>query len=226
MNILFKSVFIMFFALFIFVSNGVAQEALSDSNAAFLSGTFLATIQNADIEDLEYVAELLELGLADINAERLGRNALMLVANNNDTDGRMPMLKLLLSYGIDINAQDGDGRTALSYHGNYNENEDELSEEQVFLIQAGAQWSDADKEPFDFDRWSDVESSSFYRVLDRTEEFLRGRYIVSTHSRVQGEMIIREEPPRSIINPNEMLIIMGEEEQRLMLARERLEKMR
>ncbi len=201
MNILFKSVFIMFFALFIFVSNGVAQEALSDSNAAFLNGTFLATIQNADIEDLEYVAEMLESGVADINAERLGRNALMLLANNA-TDGRISMLKLLLSYGINVNAQDEDGRTALSYHGNYSENEDELSEEQVVLTEAGAQWSDADKEPFD-------------------EELSEGPYLISNHSRLRRdlikiielpEMITYSNPGKMIRNPGEMIRLMTEGE--------------
>ena len=174
MNILFKRVFMIFFALFIFVSNGVAQEAPSDSDVDFLNWSFLATIQKANAEDLDYVASRLESRLIDVNTtDEFGRNALMLAANNG-SDGRIPMLKLLIAEGIDMNAQDEDGRTALSYHGNYDEGE--LSEEQELLIEAGAQWSDADRESF---------SDSHDKVLPLYREITASRsYKTSLHDRV------------------------------------------
>ncbi len=128
----------MFFALFVFVSNSVAQEASSSSDAYFL-----LAVQNGE---LEYVAELLESGLVDINAtNELGRNALMLADSHSHRVDEM--LELLIEKGIDVKAEDKNGRTALSYHipPHLLPPPHPSAQIQIILLRAGAQWSEADR---------------------------------------------------------------------------------
>ena len=88
---LFRSVFILFLSLLIFVSNSVAQGTSFD----ILNQDFLQAVQKGNLED---VTSFLELG-ADINAtDEVGRNALMLVGNISyeNNRNRIKILELLI----------------------------------------------------------------------------------------------------------------------------------
>ena len=138
MHLLFKNILMMFFTLFIFISSGVAQEVSSGSDA-----DFLLAVQNSELED---VIDLLESGLVDINAtDELDRNALMLADSRNYRIDKM--LELLIERGININAEDKDGRTALSYHipPRLLPSPHPASRIHVILLGAGAQWSGGDR---------------------------------------------------------------------------------
>ena len=137
---LFKSVFIMFFSLFVFVSNGVAQRDYSNS----LNQDFLRAVEGCDLEHVEY---LLQSGV-DVNAtDEFGRNALMML--NRYCSNGIQMLNLLIVKEIDVNATDSQGRTALSYYvfppaSSY--------EREILLRRVGVQWTDADRRHLDFVR--------------------------------------------------------------------------
>uniref|UniRef100_A0A3Q2NP86 Uncharacterized protein n=1 Tax=Fundulus heteroclitus TaxID=8078 RepID=A0A3Q2NP86_FUNHE len=67
-------------------------------------------------DDLEVAEQLLKLGDVNARSRQAGQTALMLAVSH----GRVAMVKLLLSCGADVNAQDSEGSTALmcaSEHG-------------------------------------------------------------------------------------------------------------
>ena len=215
MNILFKSVFIMFLGLFV-VSNSVAQEPETYFDSLDqIDQNFLQAVQ---IDEIEYVAYLLQLG-ADINAtNEFGMNALMLADN-------VTMLEFLIESGgeeIDVNATDAQGRTAWSYHrppfvfpppGSY---------ERGVLLRAGIERNAADEAEDEFmqrlhssslsswemditntniraaierllrDRDSYVISDGM-KILDVIEEVSEDPHLISNHSRVRGDLIKRRE---------------------------------
>ena len=77
---------------------------------------------------------------ADINAtDELGRNALMLAADDNNNN-RVETLEFLIDSRIDVNAEDIDDTTVLGY---YYEDADDgptmYSHEREVLVSAGAQ---------------------------------------------------------------------------------------
>ena len=137
---LFKSVFIMFFSLFIFVSNGVGQEEI-------LNQTFLLAVQDGDLEHVEY---LLMSGV-DINTtDEFGRNALMMLVGYRRN--WIQMLNLLIAKRIDVNATDPQGKTALSYSGLRGVFPPAPSYKREVLLEVGVQWTDADRRHLDFVR--------------------------------------------------------------------------
>ena len=239
MNILFKSVFIMFFGLFV-VSNSVAQEPETYFDSLDqIDQNFLQAVQ---IDEIEYVAYLLQLG-ADINAtDEFGTNALMLADN-------VTMLEFLIESGgeeIDVNATDAQGRTAWSYHrppfvfpppGSY---------EREVLRRAGIEKSAADEvedefmqrlhssslssRKMDITDWeTDIANiraaierllrdpyviSDGMRTLDVIEEVSEDPHLISNHSRLRRDLIRRIEPPKMITypDPGEMIRITTEGE--------------
>ncbi|KAK2835230.1 hypothetical protein Q5P01_015714 [Channa striata] len=77
----------------------------------------LTAVESPD--DLEVAQQLLRLGDVNAHSRQAGQTALMLAVSH----GRVAMVKLLLSCGADVNAQDREGSTALmcaSEHGHTN----------------------------------------------------------------------------------------------------------
>ena len=146
MILLFKSVFTMFLALLIFVSNGVAQDRVLDH----LNQVFLMRVQAGD---LEAATELVVGGIDARVTDNSGRNAFILVATNYNYKNHYgyridDILLFLISWGADVRGQDRNGRTALSY---YYESIIAsplllISYESEILLRAGAELSDADRE--------------------------------------------------------------------------------
>ncbi|XP_029988045.1 KN motif and ankyrin repeat domain-containing protein 4 isoform X2 [Sphaeramia orbicularis] len=86
-------------------------------NKAGYTPVMLAALTAADSpDDLEVAQQLLRLGDVNARSRQAGQTALMLAVSH----GRVAMVKLLLSCGADVNAQDREGSTALmcaSEHG-------------------------------------------------------------------------------------------------------------
>ncbi|XP_029356682.1 KN motif and ankyrin repeat domain-containing protein 4 [Echeneis naucrates] len=86
-------------------------------NKAGYTPVMLAALTAAESsEDLEVAQQLLRLGDVNARSRQAGQTALMLAVSH----GRVAMVKLLLSCGADLNAQDREGSTALmcaSEHG-------------------------------------------------------------------------------------------------------------
>ncbi|KAM9848863.1 uncharacterized protein kank4 [Aulostomus maculatus] len=86
-------------------------------NKAGYTPVMLAALTPADSpDDLEVAQQLLRLGDVNARSRQTGQTALMLAVSH----GRLAMVKLLLSCGADVNAQDREGSTALmcaSEHG-------------------------------------------------------------------------------------------------------------
>ncbi|XP_029003822.1 KN motif and ankyrin repeat domain-containing protein 4 [Betta splendens] len=86
-------------------------------NKAGYTPVMLAALTAAETpDDLEAAQQLLRLGDVDARSRQMGQTALMLAVSH----GRVAMVKLLLSCGADVNAQDREGSTALmcaSEHG-------------------------------------------------------------------------------------------------------------
>nr|XP_061790701.1 KN motif and ankyrin repeat domain-containing protein 4-like [Nerophis lumbriciformis] len=86
-------------------------------NKAGYTPVMLAALTAAESpDDLEVAQQLLRLGDVNACSRQMGQTALMLAVSH----GRLAMVKLLLSCGADVNAQDFDGSTALmcaSEHG-------------------------------------------------------------------------------------------------------------
>ncbi|XP_014868272.1 PREDICTED: KN motif and ankyrin repeat domain-containing protein 4-like [Poecilia mexicana] len=86
-------------------------------NKAGYTPVMLAALTAAESpDDLEVAEQLLKLGDVNAGSRQAGQTALMLAVSH----GRVAMVKLLLSCGADVNAQDSEGSTALmcaSEHG-------------------------------------------------------------------------------------------------------------
>ncbi|XP_072245194.1 uncharacterized protein kank4 [Leuresthes tenuis] len=86
-------------------------------NKAGYTPVMLAALTAAESpDDLEVAQQLLRLGDVNARSRQAGQTALMLAVSH----GRVAMVKLLLSCGADVNAQDREGSTALmcaSEHG-------------------------------------------------------------------------------------------------------------
>ncbi|XP_077573625.1 uncharacterized protein kank4 [Stigmatopora nigra] len=86
-------------------------------NKAGYTPVMLAALTAAESpDDLEVAQQLLRLGDVNACSRQMGQTALMLAVSH----GRLAMVKLLLTCGADVNAQDNDGSTALmcaSEHG-------------------------------------------------------------------------------------------------------------
>nr|XP_020458377.1 KN motif and ankyrin repeat domain-containing protein 4 [Monopterus albus]XP_020458378.1 KN motif and ankyrin repeat domain-containing protein 4 [Monopterus albus]XP_020458379.1 KN motif and ankyrin repeat domain-containing protein 4 [Monopterus albus]XP_020458381.1 KN motif and ankyrin repeat domain-containing protein 4 [Monopterus albus] len=86
-------------------------------NKAGYTPVMLAALTAAESpDDLEVAEQLLRLGDVNARSRQAGQTALMLAVSH----GRIAMVKLLLSCGADVNAQDREGSTALmcaSEHG-------------------------------------------------------------------------------------------------------------
>ncbi|XP_043985104.1 KN motif and ankyrin repeat domain-containing protein 4 [Gambusia affinis] len=86
-------------------------------NKAGYTPVMLAALTAAESpDDLEVAEQLLKLGDVNARSRQAGQTALMLAVSH----GRVAMVKLLLSCGADVNAQDSEGSTALmcaSEHG-------------------------------------------------------------------------------------------------------------
>ncbi|XP_061681365.1 KN motif and ankyrin repeat domain-containing protein 3 isoform X2 [Syngnathoides biaculeatus] len=86
-------------------------------NKAGYTPVMLAALTAAESpDDLEVGQQLLRLGDVNARSRQMGQTALMLAVSH----GRLAMVKLLLSCGADVNAQDYEGSTALmcaSEHG-------------------------------------------------------------------------------------------------------------
>ncbi|XP_028259771.1 KN motif and ankyrin repeat domain-containing protein 4 [Parambassis ranga] len=86
-------------------------------NKAGYTPVMLAALTAAEsLDDLEVAQQLLKLGDVNACSRQAGQTALMLAVSH----GRVAMVKLLLSCGADVNAQDREGSTALmcaSEHG-------------------------------------------------------------------------------------------------------------
>ncbi|XP_077389707.1 uncharacterized protein kank4 isoform X2 [Festucalex cinctus] len=86
-------------------------------NKAGYTPVMLAALTAAEsADDLEVAQQLLRLGDVNARSRQMGQTALMLAVSH----GRLAMVKLLLSCGADVNAQDYEGSTALmcaSEHG-------------------------------------------------------------------------------------------------------------
>nr|XP_043899776.1 KN motif and ankyrin repeat domain-containing protein 4 isoform X2 [Solea senegalensis] len=86
-------------------------------NKAGYTPVMLAALTAAETtDDLEVAQQLLKLGDVNARSRQAGQTALMLAVSH----GRVAMVKLLLSSGADVNAQDREGSTALmcaSEHG-------------------------------------------------------------------------------------------------------------
>ncbi|XP_078141578.1 uncharacterized protein kank4 [Centroberyx gerrardi] len=79
-------------------------------NKAGYTAVMLAALTAADSpDDLEVALQLLRKGDVNARSSQAGQTALMLAVSH----GRVAMVKLLLSSGADVNAQDRDGSTAL-----------------------------------------------------------------------------------------------------------------
>ncbi|KAM9385773.1 uncharacterized protein kank4 [Pholidichthys leucotaenia] len=79
-------------------------------NKAGYTPVMLAALTAAtNPDDLEVVQQLLRLGDVNARSRQAGQTALMLAVSH----GRVAMVKLLLSCGADVNAQDREGSTAL-----------------------------------------------------------------------------------------------------------------
>ncbi|XP_059196836.1 KN motif and ankyrin repeat domain-containing protein 4 [Centropristis striata] len=89
-------------------------------NKAGYTPVMLAALTAAESpDDLEVAQQLLKLGDVNACSRQAGQTALMLAVSH----GRVAMVKLLLSCGADVNAQDREGSTALmcaSEHGHTN----------------------------------------------------------------------------------------------------------
>ncbi|XP_053178987.1 KN motif and ankyrin repeat domain-containing protein 4 [Scomber japonicus] len=89
-------------------------------NKAGYTPVMLAALTAAEsADDLEVAQQLLKLGDVNARSRQTGQTALMLAVSH----GRVAMVKLLLSCGADVNAQDREGSTALmcaSEHGHTN----------------------------------------------------------------------------------------------------------
>uniref|UniRef100_A0A8C2ZH36 KN motif and ankyrin repeat domains 4 n=1 Tax=Cyclopterus lumpus TaxID=8103 RepID=A0A8C2ZH36_CYCLU len=89
-------------------------------NKAGYTPVMLAALTAAESsDDLEVAQQLLRLGDVNACSRQAGQTALMLAVSH----GRVAMVKLLLSCGTDVNAQDREGSTALmcaSEHGHTN----------------------------------------------------------------------------------------------------------
>ncbi|XP_049443493.1 KN motif and ankyrin repeat domain-containing protein 4 [Epinephelus fuscoguttatus] len=89
-------------------------------NKAGYTPVMLAALTAAESpDDLEVAQQLLRLGDVNACSRQAGQTALMLAVSH----GRVAMVKLLLSCGADVNAQDREGSTALmcaSEHGHTN----------------------------------------------------------------------------------------------------------
>ncbi|KAM7409770.1 hypothetical protein PAMA_001319 [Pampus argenteus] len=89
-------------------------------NKAGYTPVMLAALTAAESsDDLEVAQQLLKLGDVNARSRQTGQTALMLAVSH----GRVAMVKLLLSCGADVNAQDREGSTALmcaSEHGHTN----------------------------------------------------------------------------------------------------------
>ncbi|XP_061540357.1 KN motif and ankyrin repeat domain-containing protein 4 [Phycodurus eques] len=86
-------------------------------NKAGYTPVMLAALTAAESpDDLEVAQQLLRLGDVNARSRQMGQTALMLAVSH----GRLAMVKLLLTCGADVNAQDYEGSTALmcaSEHG-------------------------------------------------------------------------------------------------------------
>ncbi|XP_019749922.1 KN motif and ankyrin repeat domain-containing protein 1 isoform X2 [Hippocampus comes] len=86
-------------------------------NKAGYTPVMLAALTAAESpDDLEVAQQLLRLGDVNARSRQMGQTALMLAVSH----GRLAMVRLLLSCGADVNAQDYEGSTALmcaSEHG-------------------------------------------------------------------------------------------------------------
>lgn len=79
-------------------------------NKAGYTPVMLAALTAADSpDDLEVAEQLLKMGDVNARSRQAGQTALMLAVSH----GRVAMVKLLLSSGADVNAQDREGSTAL-----------------------------------------------------------------------------------------------------------------
>lgn len=79
-------------------------------NKAGYTPVMLAALTAADSpDDLEVAEQLLKMGDVNARSRQAGQTALMLAVSH----GRVAMVKLLLSCGADVNAQDREGSTAL-----------------------------------------------------------------------------------------------------------------
>ncbi|XP_078802130.1 KN motif and ankyrin repeat domain-containing protein 4 isoform X4 [Oryzias latipes] len=90
---------------------------IDNVNKAGYTPVMLAALTAAEsADDLEVAHQLLRLGDVNARSRQAGQTALMLAVRH----GRVAMVKLLLSCGADVNAQDCEGSTALmcaSEHG-------------------------------------------------------------------------------------------------------------
>ncbi|XP_071342230.1 KN motif and ankyrin repeat domain-containing protein 1 [Trachinotus anak] len=90
---------------------------IDNVNKAGYTPVMLAALTAAESpDDLEVAQQLLRLGDVNARSRQAGQTALMLAVSH----GRVAMVKLLLSCGADVNAQDREGSTALmcaSEHG-------------------------------------------------------------------------------------------------------------
>lgn len=85
-------------------------------NKAGYTPVMLAALTAADSpDDLEVAEQLLRLGDINTRSRQAGQTALMLAVSH----GRVAMVKLLLSCGADVNAQDREGSTALMCAGEH-----------------------------------------------------------------------------------------------------------
>ena len=112
MNLLFKYLFVIFFSLFIFASNGVAQKASNNDADDPLSQILLEVVRSSrgSGSDLEHVEYLLQSG-ADINAtDELGQTAAMLAFSLWDTE-----IMFLIKNRADVHSGDKTSHICLDY---------------------------------------------------------------------------------------------------------------
>ena len=113
MRLFFKNLSIISFSLFIFASNGLAQEASNNGADHPLDQRLLEVIQvsSGSSSDLEHVEYLLQSGVNINTTDELGRTAAMLAFSRWDTD----MLMLLVKNKADVHSEDKTSHLCLDY---------------------------------------------------------------------------------------------------------------